>query len=61
MISDNRIEAIDSLIASGLNEESVQNPPRVRQVSTPSPLRAFETASADGYRCGHGQSVCSQG
>ncbi|KAF9781104.1 muts domain V-domain-containing protein [Thelephora terrestris] len=28
MISDKRIEAIDSLIVSGLNEENVQSPPR---------------------------------
>jgi DNA mismatch repair protein MSH4 len=35
MISDKRIEAIDSLIASSLNEENVQSPPRVREVFTP--------------------------
>lgn len=29
MINDNRLEAIENLIASGLNEENVQNPPRV--------------------------------
>jgi hypothetical protein len=32
MISDKRVEAIDSLIASSLNEENIQNPPRVREV-----------------------------
>lgn len=35
MISDQRIEAIESLIASGLNEENVQNPPRVSEISWP--------------------------
>lgn len=29
MISDERIGAIESLVASGLNEENVQNPPKV--------------------------------
>ena len=40
MINDERIEAIESLIASSLNEETVQNPPRVSEGSW-SPLRAF--------------------
>ena len=31
MISDKRIEAIDSLIANSLSEENVQSPPRVRK------------------------------
>jgi len=57
MISDKRIEAIDSLIASSLNEENVQSTPRVREVFPP-PLRTFETVSTDGYWCGYGQSVC---
>lgn len=35
MISDKRIEAIDSLIASGLNEENVQSPPRVSEALWP--------------------------
>ena len=52
MISDKRIEAIDLLIANSLNEESVQSPPRVREVF-PSPLRAFETVPTDGYWCGY--------
>lgn len=60
MISDKRIEAIESLIASGLNEENIQNPPRASEVYWPL-LRTFETVSIDRYRCGHCQSVCSQG
>ena len=60
MISDKRIEVIESLIASGLNEENVRNPPRVSEVSW-LPLRAFETVAIDRYWRGHRQSVRSQG
>lgn len=60
MISDERIEAIESLIASGLNEENVQNPPRVGEISW-SLLCAFETVVIDRYWGGHCQSIRSQG
>jgi len=56
MISDKRIEAIDSLISSSLDEGNVQSPPRVREVLLPL-LNTFETVPIDGYWCGHGQSV----
>lgn len=60
MISDKRIEAIESLIATSLNEENVQNPPRVSKVFRLL-HRAFETMFPDRHRRGHGQSVRSQG
>lgn len=47
MISDKRIDVIDSLIANSLNEENVQSPPRVREMLLP-PFRPFETASKTG-------------
>ena len=56
MISDKRIEAIDSLIANSLSEENVQSPPRVREVLLPL-LNVSETVPIDGYWCGHGQGV----
>lgn len=60
MISDKRIEAIESLIASSLNEENAQNLPRVSEVPWPL-IHAFETVSVDRRWCGHRQSVRSQG
>jgi DNA mismatch repair protein MSH4 len=47
MISDKRIEAIESLIASSLNEENVQNPPRASK-SLRFTLRGFETVLQTG-------------
>lgn len=48
MISDKRIETIDSLIASSLSEESVKNPPRVRETFTPLYFEALRRCSQTG-------------